>query len=110
MSCVNCASVTCSGGSSALWHSKQVLAVCARIPVDHAHNAAASKTNPRTQLFCHVAINGHRHDVTQRKHPRSPNQRSTSLLSISFQKRQQHPHSTRQPKSQSTYELTIDAP
>src|SRR5579872_1513830 len=111
MSWANFASVTCSGGSSTLLHSRQVLvAVCAPIPGAHAQSAAASSTNPRTPLFCHVAINRHRHDVTQREHANSPDQCSAALLSTPFEKRQQHPNRPCQPKRQNPHELPIDTP
>src|SRR5271169_2002230 len=110
MSCANCASVTWRGGSSALWHPTQVLAVCARLPDAHAHSAKANNTKRQSPLFCHVAINGHRYDVTKRKNAGSSDQRSATLLSPSFEKREQDPNGPCQSKSHDPEQFAIDVP
>src|SRR5271165_3682316 len=110
MSCANFASVTWSGGSSTLWHSTHVLAVCARIPDAHAHSVSIRIGIRQSPLFCHVTINRHRHDVTQRKHADSPDQHSATLTSLAFEKREKDPNASSQSKSHDPEKFAINAP
>src|SRR6266568_5224837 len=91
MSLENCCSVTCSGGSSAPWQSRQVFCPWAETVPDDSNTTSRRNNARQNPLFRQISIDRQRDDIAQREHCCTHDDLPAASTASLIEERKQHP-------------------